>query len=107
MPRPKRHVFVCRNYRENPETADSCEARGAEEVYNAFRRLRNEAGIADEVKLTRVRCFGKCQYGPNAVVYPDNIWYCGLNAQDVKNIVESHLLNDRPVEKKMLDHDLI
>jgi (2Fe-2S) ferredoxin len=107
MPKPKKHVFVCRNYRDNPDTADSCEARGANEVYEAFRKFRKEAGIADDVRLTRVKCFGRCRYGPNAVVYPDNIWYCGLNAEDVRIIVESHLLNDRPVKEKMMDDDLI
>lgn len=106
MPKPKKHVFVYRNCRDNPDTADSCEAREANQVYEAFKRLGKEAGIAEEVKLTGVKCFGKCQHGPNAVVYPDSIWYCGLNVEDVRS-VESHLLNDRPVKEKMMDDDRV
>ncbi len=107
MPKPTRHIFVCRNFRDPATGKNSCEARGAEKVFEEFKRLRAEAGIVNETKLTKVKCFGKCDHGPNAVVYPDNIWYCGLKPEDVREIVEKHLLNDRPVARKFLDDDLI
>lgn len=107
MPKPKRHIFVCRNYRDASAKKPSCEARGAADIFKAFKELCAQAGISEETRLTKVWCFGKCEHGPNAVVYPDNVWYCGLKVDDVKNIVESHLLNDRPVKEKQLDDDLI
>lgn len=107
MPKPRKHIFVCRNYRDDKTEEHSCEARGAADVFNEFKRLRAEAGIAQETKLTKVKCFGKCKYGPNVVIYPDNTWYCGLKAEDVQEIVEEHLLSDRPVKSKLLPDQLI
>ena len=107
MPKPKRHIFVCRNYRDAKTGKHSCEARGAKEIFEEFRNLRKEAGITEDTKLSKVQCFGKCDHGPNVVIYPDNVWYCGLKAEDVKEIVKEHLLNDRPVVGKCLDDDLI
>jgi len=107
LPKPTRHIFVCRNFRD-PETGKpSCEARGAAGIFEAFKKLIAEAGIAQETKLTKVQCFGKCKYGPNAVIYPDNIWYSGLTSEDVKDIVNEHLINNRPVAGKFLSDDLI
>lgn len=107
VPKPMRHIFVCRNFRDASTRKHSCEAKGASEIYEAFRRLRAEAGLTAETKLTKVKCFGKCEYGPNAVIYPDNVWYCGLEADDVREIVEEHLLKGRPVRRKFLPDDLI
>ncbi|MEE9553660.1 MAG: (2Fe-2S) ferredoxin domain-containing protein [candidate division Zixibacteria bacterium] len=107
MPKPKRHIFVCRNYRDADSGKHSCEARGAAEIFEAFKNLRKEAGIAEETKLTKVQCFGKCMHGPNVVIYPDNVWYCGLKAVDIKEIAEEHLINNRPVTGKCMPDDLI
>jgi len=107
VPKPKRHIFVCRNFREAGTGKHSCEAGGAAEIFETFKKLRAEHGIAEETKLTKVKCFGKCKHGPNVVIYPDNVWYCKLTADDARRIVEEHLLKDQPVESKMLPDELI
>jgi (2Fe-2S) ferredoxin len=33
------------------------------------------------------------------VVYPEDVWYAGVRAEDVQEIVESHLLGGRPVDR--------
>ncbi len=33
------------------------------------------------------------------VVYPEGIWYRYVDQSDVDEIIEEHLLNDRPVER--------
>jgi len=107
MAKPDKHVFVCRNLRPEGSVKPSCERRGAAEVFEMFKKARAEAGISKTTKLTKVQCFGKCEHGPNAVVYPDGVWYCGLTEDDAAEIVREHLLNGRPVKRKMLDDDLI
>jgi (2Fe-2S) ferredoxin len=39
------------------------------------------------------------------VVYPDNIWYCGVTADDAEEIFRDHLIGGRPVER-LLYHPL-
>jgi len=107
MPKPKKHIFVCRNLREPDAKKPCCEARGAEEIFDMFKKLRSEMGITDEVKLTKVKCFGKCEFGPNVVVYPDNIWYSGVASSDVEEIIREHIINNRPVARLFLADDKI
>jgi (2Fe-2S) ferredoxin len=33
------------------------------------------------------------------VVYPDNVWYAGVQAADLDEIVQSHILGGKPVER--------
>jgi (2Fe-2S) ferredoxin len=33
------------------------------------------------------------------VVYPENVWYTGVRAEDLHDIVQSHLLGGTPVER--------
>jgi len=32
-------------------------------------------------------------------VYPDDVWYCGVREVDLKDIVESHIVAGKPVER--------
>jgi (2Fe-2S) ferredoxin len=42
--------------------------------------------------VTACSCLGPCFDGPNAVVYPDDVWYGGLDAGDAVALVD-HLLD--------------
>jgi (2Fe-2S) ferredoxin len=33
------------------------------------------------------------------VVYPENVWYAGVQQADLHEIVESHILGGKPVER--------
>jgi (2Fe-2S) ferredoxin len=37
------------------------------------------------------------------VVYPDSIWYAHVKPEDCKEIVESHLIGDKPVARLFYD----
>ena len=43
-------------------------------------------GVA--ARVTACGCLGPCFDGPNAVVYPDGVWYGGLTADDAAAIAE-------------------
>ena len=44
---------------------------------------------------------GLCARGPNWVVYPDGVWYSGVQVTDVPEIVSEHFINNRPVARLM------
>jgi (2Fe-2S) ferredoxin len=48
-----------------------CQARGAFEIWQAWRRLARDG---DGVALLRTSCLGQCPLGPMAVVYPEGVW---------------------------------
>ena len=55
---------------------------------------------ATDVLVTPCGCLGPCFDGPNAVVYPDGVWYGGLEAGDARAIA-GHLIEGAPLEGKV------
>jgi (2Fe-2S) ferredoxin len=95
----ERHVFVCRNERPT-EGKPSCGARGGAEVFAAMQReVGARPDLWGKVAITSCGCLGPCFDGPMVVVYPDAVWYAGVTARDVPEVVESHLAGGEPVER--------
>lgn len=96
----QRHIFFCTNQRESGETACN-NTGGAGEMAGIAKARAKELGIhgPDGVRVNRAGCLGRCANGPVAVVYPDAIWYTFVDAEDVIEIVDSHLGRGVPVER--------
>ncbi len=99
----QRHFFVCQTRR--PEGADkpSCGAQGADVVYSRLlEALDRKPELGREVAVTACGCLGNCYDGPVIVVYPEGTWYAKVKPEDVPEIVESHLIGGKPVERLRL-----
>ncbi len=99
MAKPERFVFVCINERPPGHPRGSCTLRGSQEVVAKFDELLESKDLYDRVSLVRTRCLGPCLEGPIVAVFPDNVWYKEVTPGDVEEIVEEHLINNRPVER--------
>ncbi len=89
----ERHVFVC-------TTGSTCPTQGDTEGY--VKHLRGEvakAGLHVQIRINRSGCFSQCGNGPMIVVYPEDVWYSGVRVEDLAEIVQSHLLGGKPVER--------
>ncbi|MEJ2719557.1 MAG: methyltransferase [bacterium] len=96
------HVYVCDQ--RKPEGVPCCSARGSLRVIDALRREVAAAGLGDDVQVTTCGSLGLCTRGPNMVVYPEGVWYSGVQVEDVPVIVEEHFKEGRPVER-LLNRD--
>ena len=77
-----------------------CAANGSTDVLTALRRARDQNGLIASVYVTASGCLGPCpRAGTTIVVYPEAVWYTGVTADDVTEIVESHMLGGRAVER--------
>jgi (2Fe-2S) ferredoxin len=101
----RHHVFVC--------TGKSCSKVDSEDVKDAFEHELKKRGMQfgkekkgrnpkGSVVLTECGSVGFCAIGAAVMVYPDGIWYAQVRPSDVKEIVEEHLINGRPVERLAL-----
>ena len=88
---------MCTNARSSGKPA--CGVRGGTELLAAVQQLLLERGAGD-VLVTPCGCLGPCFDGPNAVVYPDGVWYAGLDANDAPGIV-AHLVEGRAYAAKV------
>jgi len=92
----KKHVFVC-------VSGKTCPSEGAESVCDALRKEIASRGLKKEIRINKSGCFDQCGNGPLVVVYPEAVWYSHVSPEDCKEIVESHLLGDKPVTRLLYD----
>ena len=98
--KPTIHVFVCTNMRPSGAQMPSCAANGGGEVLEAFLKERAARGCFRSVHVTQALCLGVCPaQGGTVVLYPEGVWYVGVQASDVAEIFSSHVLGGRPVER--------
>ena len=103
------HIFVCTQ--QKPEGVTSCPSNGAFAVLDKLDRELQVRGLTNEIQLTISGCMGLCDEGPVLVVYPEGVWYRRVQPSDVAEIVTTHLVdgkkvdrlvwNDQPVMKTM------
>ena len=90
----ERHVFVCTG-------GDWCARLDGDGlgVHARLKKLVAEHGLKGRVRVNHAGCLDQCGYGPMVVVYPEAVWYWGVEPDDVAEIVREHLLGGRPVER--------
>ncbi len=85
------HVLIC--------GGTGCTSSGSKNIQEAFVENLAAHGLTDEVKLVQTGCFGLCAMGPVVIIYPDGTFYSLVKPEDVKEIVEEHLLKGRVVKR--------
>ncbi len=55
-----------------------------------------------KIRVNKAGCLDHCADGPVMVVYPEGIWYTFIDTEDVEEIIQSHLIQGRPVGRLQL-----
>ena len=97
----RKHVLIC--------GGTGCTSSGSMSLHDTLVAELNEKGIADEIKVVTTGCFGLCAI---VIIYPDGTFYSRVKPEDMKEIVESHLIGGVPVanleyHEKTGDHHLV
>ncbi len=85
------HVLIC--------GGTGCTSSGSKLIQNAFAQELEAMGLQDEVKIVETGCFGLCALGPVVIIHPEGTFYSRVEASDVHEIVEEHLLKGRIVKR--------
>jgi len=72
---------------------------GARRVEEEFERELKNAGLEDEVQVVETGSMGIIKKGVVILIEPDDIYYTNVTIDDVKEIVNEHLLKGRPVQR--------
>ncbi len=89
------HVLVC--------GGTGCTSSGSEKIIETLEKEINSAGLQAEVGVVKTGCFGLCALGPIMIVYPEATFYSMVKEEDIKEIVEEHLLKGRVVSRLLYD----
>jgi (2Fe-2S) ferredoxin len=102
MPAFERHLFICTNQRPADSPRGSCDPEGKRALQSLFKAAIARRGLKGRVRANSAGCLDQCEHGPTVVVYPEGVWYGHVTADDVEEIVESHVVGGAPVERLRL-----
>jgi len=107
MAKYEKHIFVCTNQRDATSPRGCCDPQGKAELQGLLKQKLAERGLKVRFRANKAGCLDQCEHGPNMVVYPDAVWYGGVRAEDLDEIIESHLVGGVPVQRLMLSDECI
>jgi (2Fe-2S) ferredoxin len=95
----KYHLFFCLNERSNGENC--CAQHNAFELFTYAKNRIKELGLsgAGKIRVNKAGCLDACNLGPVMVVYPEGTWYTFIDATDIEEIIQSHLIEGKPVAR--------
>lgn len=95
----KHHVFFCMNVREDGRRC--CGEHGAAAAQkHAKKRIKSlDMNGEGKVRINQAGCLDRCEEGPCLVVYPEGTWYTYVDTSDIDEIIDSHLIGGKPVDR--------
>ena len=95
----KYHVFFCTNQRENNQ--DCCQRFDALGMRQYAKAKIKQLGLSGKggVRINTGGCLDRCELGPILVIYPDSVWYTYVDTADIDEIIQSHLIEGKPVTR--------
>ena len=71
----------------------------------AKKRIKS-LGLSGEgqVRINQAGCLDRCEVGPVLVVYPSATWYTYVDQSDIDDIIDTHLVGGKVVERLLVDH---
>lgn len=99
----KHHIFFCLNQRDDGSAC--CAASGAQAAQEHAKLRIKELGLngPGKIRVNKSGCLDRCELGPVAVVYPEGVWYTYVDSEDIDEIIDSHLVGGKPVERLRLE----
>lgn len=99
MAKPEKHVLLCGQSRPEGHPKGSCAALGSSAVADKFRAEFESRELWGRFKFSTTSCLGACEQGPIVIVYPEAVMYQKIGEDDVKRIIDEHLLGNTPIEE--------
>ena len=85
------HIMVC--------AGTGCSSSNSPAIIRAFEAELLSQGLSHEVRVVQTGCFGLCAMGPVVLIYPEGAFYTHVSPDDVKEIVDEHIVKGRIVQR--------
>ena len=87
----EKHILIC--------AGTGCISSGALDVRDTLVSELKKHDMENKVRIIMSGCHGFCEKGPIFIVYPEDVFYCGVQAEDVPEIVEEYLVKGNKVDR--------
>lgn len=81
----------------------ACISAGEKSVKQVLEEKLREYALDGVVRVVETGCMGACDLGPIVAVFPEGVYYQKVNTENVKKIVEEHILKGRIVEEMLFE----
>jgi (2Fe-2S) ferredoxin len=100
----RHHLFFCTNDRGTDAERPSCNQCGSAALRDYAKERVKQLGLAGPggVRVNTAGCLDRCETGPVCVVYPEGVWYSYVDELDIDEIIDSHVVDGKPVERLRL-----
>ena len=97
----EKHVFFCTNDRGEGADRPSCNRCGSAALRDYAKQRIKQLDMAGQgkIRVNSAACLDRCEEGPTIVVYPEGVWYTYIDEFDIDEIIDSHLLGGKVVER--------
>jgi len=85
------HIMVC--------GGTGCRSSQSDSIVENFKTILADKGLDNQVQVIMTGCFGFCEKGPIVKIMPDNTFYIEVKPNDVRDIIEEHIIKGRKVER--------
>lgn len=98
-----KHILLCTNQKMAGKAC--CANTGGEAYFDYFKTklLQLDLHGPGKIRVSKSGCLGRCSQGPGLVIYPDAVWYSYASFDDIDQIIESHLIQGKPVQALLMD----
>jgi NADH:ubiquinone oxidoreductase subunit F (NADH-binding)/(2Fe-2S) ferredoxin/Pyruvate/2-oxoacid:ferredoxin oxidoreductase delta subunit len=76
-----------------------CKVNGSDKIIETVIEEIEKQGLKGTVDIRRTGCHGFCEQGPIIVIFPQQICYLRVHANDIAEIVSETLLHDKLVDR--------
>src|SRR4030042_6295349 len=80
-----------------------CQAYDCQKVKALFQKELNQKGMREKGALKVTGCPGFCERGPLVTIYPHNIFYQRVKAEDVPEIISETIQNGKKVDRLLFE----
>ena len=95
----EKHFFCCINKRPESNPKGCCSLKDSEKLQIELKKKIKDLKLNKKIRINKSGCLDRCELGPVMVIYPEGVWYSFKNSVDIDEILNSHLLNNKVVER--------
>ena len=98
----ERHVFFCLNQRENGAACCGRHDAAGMQQHAKTRIKALDLNGKGHIRINKSGCLDRCDEGPCIVIYPEGVWYTYVDAHDIDEIIDRHLVKGEVVDRLLI-----
>jgi len=56
---------------------------------DTLKAMVNARGLKSKIRVSQSGCQDRCEQGPNIMVFPDNVWFSGVEEKDLDGLLDT------------------